>query len=111
MQHKSRYGLSILLIALLVFSLVSCGESESMIYKNESDIRIDKPTDEIDTTPETLIVPIGKINDDVSFFAEWEGSVSIEGRENEKFSISIFECSAGAEHVCLRQSKRSESAY
>lgn len=204
MQYKDRYGLSILLIALLMFSLISCGKSESMSYKNESDIRTDELTDETDITPETLVeitvtagdkqlngvlfdnetaklfaeklpltvdlwntapgfakafdlvepipdieehtrsyelgglaywhpgpsiaifhsdhleqtivpvVTIGKINDDVSLFAEYEGSVSIndilkEGRQNEKISISIFECSAGVEHVCLWQSKRSDT--
>lgn len=55
MQYKDRYGLSILLIALLMFSLVSCGKSESMSYKNESDIRTDELTDETDITPETLV--------------------------------------------------------
>ena len=55
MQHKDRYGLSILLIALLMFLLVSCGKSESMSYKNESDIRTDELADETGITPETQV--------------------------------------------------------
>ena len=51
-----KYVLFVLFITLLMLSLASCGSSEDVpIYNNELDSSTDKPVDEADTEPKTLI--------------------------------------------------------
>lgn len=108
MPSKVKYVLFVLFITLLMLSLASCGSSEDVpIYNNELDNREAIPDIEpytrnyelgglaywypgpsvaifhSDHLEQTIVpvVTIGKINDDVSLFAEYEGSVSIEAKE------------------------------
>lgn len=56
MKSRVKYGLSVILIALLIFSLISCGRSgNDPIYKKEFDSSTDKSADETDSEPKILI--------------------------------------------------------